>query len=160
MKIFFLYISFVYSCHIFFVSSASVSSIQFMLFILPIYAWNVPLVSLIFLQRSLAFPIPLFSSIYLHWSLRKAFLSLLAILWNSAFIYLYLSFSPLPLTCLLFATICKTSWGNHFSFLCFFFLEMVLINASYTMPWTSVHSSLGTLSIRSNPLNLSVTSTI
>jgi len=37
----------------------------------------------------------LFSSISLHWSLKKAFLSLLAILWNSAFRYLYLSFSPL-----------------------------------------------------------------
>ena len=47
-----------------------------------------------FLKRSLVFPI-LFSSISLHWSLKKAFLSLLAILWNSAFRYLYLSFSPL-----------------------------------------------------------------
>ena len=36
------------------------------------------------LKRSLVFPILLFSSISLHWSLRKAFLSLLAILWNSA----------------------------------------------------------------------------
>ena len=34
-------------------------------------------------------------SISLHWSLRKAFLCLLAILWNSAFRCLYLSFSPL-----------------------------------------------------------------
>ena len=42
------------------------------------------LVSLIFLKRSLVFPILLVSSISLHWSLRKAFLSLLAILWNSA----------------------------------------------------------------------------
>ena len=32
------------------------------------------------------------------WSLRKAFLSLLAILWNSAFRWLYLSFSPLFFT--------------------------------------------------------------
>jgi len=47
-----------------------------------IFAWNVPLVSLIFLKRSLVFPILLFSSISLHWSLRKPFLSLLAILWN------------------------------------------------------------------------------
>ena len=46
---------------------------------------NVPLVSLIFLTRSLVFPILLFSSISLHWSLRKAFLSHLAILLNSAF---------------------------------------------------------------------------
>ena len=43
----------------------------------PIFAWNVPLLSLIFLKRSLVFPSPLFSSISLHWSLRKAFLSLL-----------------------------------------------------------------------------------
>ena len=52
-----------------------------------------------FLKRSLVFPILLFSSISLHWLLKKAFLSLLAILWNSAFSCLYLSFSPwlLPL---------------------------------------------------------------
>ena len=49
---------------------------------------NVPLVSLIFLKRSLVFPILLFSSVSLHCSLRKAFLSLLwrdTTLWNSAF---------------------------------------------------------------------------
>ena len=95
----FLYSSSVYSCHLFLISSASVRSILFLSFILPIFAWNVPLASLIFLKRSLVFPILLFSSITLHWSLRKAFLSLLAILWNSAF--KYLSFSPLPLASLL-----------------------------------------------------------
>ena len=47
------------------------------------------LVSLIFLKRSLVFPILLFSSLSLHWSLRKAFLSLLAILWNSAFLNIF-----------------------------------------------------------------------
>jgi len=61
------------------------------------------LVSLIFLKRSLVFPILLFSSISLHWSLRKAFLSLLAFLWNSAFRWIYLSFSLLPFTSLLFS---------------------------------------------------------
>ena len=40
------------------------------------------LVPLIFLRRSLVFPILLFSSISLHWLLRKAFLSLLANFWN------------------------------------------------------------------------------
>ena len=74
-----------------------------------IFAWNVPLVSLIFLKRSLVFPIPLFSSISLHWSLIKAFLSLLAILWNSAFRCLYLSLSPLLFASLLFTAICKAS---------------------------------------------------
>ena len=67
----------------------------------PSLQWNVPLVSLIILKRSLVFPILLFSSISLHWSLRKAFLSLLAILWNSAFKWVYLSFSPLSLASLL-----------------------------------------------------------
>ena len=61
---------------------------------MPAFAWNVPLVSLIFLKRFLVFPILLFCSISLHWLLRKAFLSLLAILWNSAFKWVYLSFSP------------------------------------------------------------------
>ena len=58
----------------------------------PLPSLNVPLVSLIFLKRSLVFPILSFSSISLHLSLRKAFLSLLAILWNSAFRWVYLSF--------------------------------------------------------------------
>ena len=81
----FLYSSSVYSCYLFLISSASVRSIPFLSFIEPFFAWNIPLVSLIFLKRSLVFPILLFSSISLHWLLRKAFLSLLATLWNSAF---------------------------------------------------------------------------
>ena len=58
-------------------------------------------------------------SISLHWSLRKALLSLLAILRNSAFKWEYLSFSPLPFTSLLFIAICKASSDNHFAFLHF-----------------------------------------
>ena len=88
----FLYSSSVYSCYLFLVSSTSVRSIPFLSFIVPIFAWNVPLLSLIFLKRALVFPILLFSCISLHWSLRKALLSLLAILWNSAFKWEYLSF--------------------------------------------------------------------
>ena len=91
----FLYSSSVYSCYLFWISSASVRSISFLSFIEPFFAWNVPLISLIFLKRSLVFPVLLFSSVSLPWSLRKAFLSLLAILWNSAFRWVYLSFSPL-----------------------------------------------------------------
>ena len=56
---------------------------------LPIFAWNISLVSLIFLKWSLVFPILLFSSISLHCFLKKAFLCLLAILWNSAFRWVY-----------------------------------------------------------------------
>ena len=62
------------------------------------------------------------SSISLHWLLRKAFLSLLAVLWNSAFKWEYLSFSPLLFASLLFTAICKASPDSHFAFLHFFFL--------------------------------------
>ena len=53
----FLYSPSVYSCHLFLISSASVRSIPFLSFIEPIFAWNIPLVSLIFLKRSLVIPI-------------------------------------------------------------------------------------------------------
>ena len=89
----FLYSSSVYSCYLFLISSASVRSIPFLSFTELIFVWNVPLVRLIFLKRSLVFPILLFSSISLHWSLRKAFLSLLAILWKSAFKWVSFLFS-------------------------------------------------------------------
>ena len=141
MKIF-LYSSSVYSCHLFLISSASVRSIPFLSFVEPIFAWNIPLVSLIFLKRSLVFHILLFSSISLHWSLKKAFLSLLAILWNTAFRCLYLSFSPLLFASLLFTAVCKASPDSYFAFLHFFSMGMVLIPVSCTMSRTSIHSSL------------------
>ena len=142
---YFLYCSSVYSCHLVLISSAFVMSIPFLSFIEHIFAWNVPLVSLIFLRRSLVFPILLFSSISLHWSLRNALLSLLAILWNSAFRWLYLSFSPLPFTSLLCTAICKASPDSYFVFLYFFSMGTVLIPVSCTMSRTSIHCSSGTL---------------
>ena len=75
----------VYSCHLYLISSASIRSIRFPSFAVPIFPWHVLLASLIFLNRSPVFLIVLFSSSSLHWSLRKAFVSLLAILWNAAF---------------------------------------------------------------------------
>ena len=99
----FLYSSSVYSYPLFLISSASVRSIPSLSFTDPVFAWNIPLVSLIFLKRSLIFPILLFPSISLHWSLRTAFLSLLAVLWNSAFKWVYLSFSLLCSSLLFFS---------------------------------------------------------
>ena len=128
-----------------------VRSILFLSFTVPIFAWNVSLVSLIFLKKSLVFPILLFPTIFSHCSLRKTLLSLLAIFWNSAFRWVYLSFFPLSLSYLLFSAICKVSSDNYFPFLSFFFLGMVLITTSCTMSRTSIHSSSGTLSIRPNP---------
>ena len=113
-----------------------------------------------FLEEILVFPILLFSSISSHWSLRKAFLSLLAILWNAAFKWEYLSFSPLLFSSLLFTAIYKASSDNHLAFLHFFSMGKVLIPVSCTMSRTSVHSSSGILSIRSSPLNQFLTSTV
>ena len=76
----FLYSSSVCSFYLFLISSASVRSIPFLSFIVLIFGWNSPLVSLIFLRRSLVFPILLFSSFSSHWLLKKVFLLLLAIL--------------------------------------------------------------------------------
>ena len=129
----FLHSSSVYYCHLFLISFASVRSLPFLSFTVPILEWNIPLVSLIFLMRYLVFPILLLSSISLHFSLRKAFLSLLAIFWNSAFRWVYLCFSPLPLASLLFSAICKASSDYHFAFLHFPFLGMIFITASCTM---------------------------
>ena len=44
----FLYNTSVYNCHLFLISHASIRSIPFLSFIVPIFAWNVPLVSLNF----------------------------------------------------------------------------------------------------------------
>ena len=89
----FLYSSSVYSCYLFLISSASVRSIVFLSFIVPIFAWNVPLVSPVFLKRSLVFPILLFSSISCtdHWG-RLSYLSLLFFrtLHSYGYIFLFL----------------------------------------------------------------------
>ena len=69
-----------------------------------------------FLKRSLVFPILLLFSLSLHCSLRKVFLSLLCILWNSTFRWVYLSFSPLPFTSPLVSAICKASSDNYLPF--------------------------------------------
>ena len=57
----FLCSSSVYFCHPFLITSAFVRFISFLFFIVPIFAWNVPLVFLIFLKRSIVFSILLFS---------------------------------------------------------------------------------------------------
>ena len=52
----YLYTSSLYSCHLFLICSVSIRNMRFLSFIVPILAWNVPLVSVIFLMRSLVFP--------------------------------------------------------------------------------------------------------
>ena len=129
----FLYSSSLYFCHLFLISSASVISILYSVHLCMKCFLGISN----FLRRSLVSPILLFSSISLHCSL-KAFLSLFAVLWNSAFSLVYLSFSPLSFASLLFLAIYKTSWDNHFAFLHFFFFGMVLGTASCTVLHTDI----------------------
>ena len=100
-----------YYFHLFLISSASVRSSPFLSFIVPIFGWNVPLIFPVFSERSLVLAYLLLSSISLHCSLRKAFLSLPAIPWNSAFSWGHLSLSPL-LFAFLFSAICKAASDN------------------------------------------------
>ena len=83
--------------------------------------------------RSLVFPILLFSSIFLHRSLRKAFLSPcysleLCIQMGISFLF------SLLLASLLFTAICKASSDNHFAFL-HFFLEVYLYSFTLWFSW-------------------------
>ena len=118
------------------------------------FEWNVPLLSLIFLKRSLVFPILLFFSTYCIVHVRKLFFFLLAILWNSAFSWVYLSLS-LSLLLLFFFQLFLRSFQQSFCLVEFLLLWMVLITVSCTVLQIFAHSSSGTLSIRSYPKNLS-----
>ena len=92
--------------NVFLMSSASVRFLLILSFIVPFLAWSVHLVYPVFLKKYLVFSILWFSSLSLYCSFKKAFLSLLAILWNSAFSWVYLSLSPLSFTSLLSLGIC------------------------------------------------------
>ena len=118
---------------------------------------NVPLVSLIFLKTCLVFPIcyfPLFFCID-HWG-RLSSLSLLffGTLHSNGYMFPFI----LCLS-LLFSAICKASSDNHFAFFVFLFLGdrfdyHLLYNVTNLRPLFFMQS------IRSNPLNLFVTSTV
>ena len=82
----FLYSS-VYSYHLFLISHASVRSMPFLSFFVSICAWNVPLVSLIFLKRSLEWVAISFSNAW-KWKVKvKSFscVQFLATPWTAAY---------------------------------------------------------------------------
>ena len=83
---------------------------------------------------------------FLHCSLNKAFLSLLAILWNSAFRWVYFPFCPLRVASFLFSPLCKAFSESNFALLHLCFLGMVLITTSCTKLQISIHYSSGPLS--------------
>ena len=156
----FLHSSSRYSCHLFLISSASVRSIPFLSFIVPIFTWSSFGISN-FLEEMSSLSQSIIFSISFHWSLRKAFLSFFPCFsLEHALKWVYLSFSPLPLISLLFSAICNASLDSSFASFHIFFLRMVLITAFCTMSRTSVHSYSGIMSIIPNPLNLFVTSNV
>ena len=147
-----------YSCHLFLVFSASARFIPFLSFIEPILSWNVRLVSLIFLKRSLVFPIPLFLYFFAliteeGFLISPCYSLVLCIQMGITFLF-SLSFTSL------FSAMCKAFSDNRFAVLQVFFLRMVLLLVSCTMSWTSVHSSSGTLSYQIYFLNLSTLKSI
>ena len=79
---------------------------------------------------------PLFVCIDHWWRLSYLSLLFFGILHSDGYSFPFLLFASL-----LFSAICKASSDNHFVFLPFFFFGMVLITASYTMPWICVHRS-------------------
>ena len=103
----------------------------------PLLAWNVPLIFPIFLKRSLGFSILLFSSISLHYlrlSLSFLFSGILHSVW---YIFPFLSFLLLLFFAQLSIKPPQTTTLHFFG--------MVLVTASCILLWTSIHSSSGTL---------------
>ena len=133
----FLYHSSVYSCYLL-ISSASVRSIPFLFFIESNFAWNVPLEicslphSVIFLyffaliaDEGFLISLLVFGTLHSNGSIFPFLLCFSLLFFSRLFL------RPPQTTILLF-------WIS-------FFLGMVLISASGTMSWISVHSSWGTL---------------
>ena len=116
LRPFFCVVFSVHSCHLFLFSSSSIRSLQFLSFIMPVLAWNILLISPIFLERSsLSNSITFF---YFFASVIEEDLIISPyILWNSAFSWVYFCLFPMPFTSLLSLDLCKASSDSHFAFL-------------------------------------------
>ena len=118
--------------------------VSFLSFIEPIFAWKVPLVSVIFLTRSLVFPILLFSSLCI---VDLGWLSSLSLLFFGT---LHSEVCTFPfvfcVSLLFFSQLFVRPSQTATCLLNFFFLGMVFIIACCTVLWTSICSSSGTLS--------------
>ena len=101
-----------YSCHLFLISSASIKSIPFLSFIVPIFAWTVLFLSLILSIRSLVFP---FYCFLLFLSIdhqgRLSYLSLLfsGTLHSNGYIFSFLLCFSVPFFSQLFVSPPKTA---------------------------------------------------
>ena len=139
----FLYSS-VYFCHPFLISSASVRSLPFLSFIEPILAWNVPLVSLIFLKRSLSLS---HSIVFLYFFALIAEEGLLwfGILHSNGYIFPFLLCFLLPFFSQLFV---------RFSLFIYFIRSSVYMSIPISQFTPLLFPSLITVSLFSTPLYL------
>ena len=92
---FFLYSSSVYSCHLFLIYFASVGSVTFLSYLCMKCSLGISN----FLEEISRLSYSIVLLYFFALIIKMAFLSLLAILWNTTFKWVYLSFSPLPLAC-------------------------------------------------------------
>ena len=120
------YSSSVHSSHLFLISSASIRSLSFLSFMVPIFQWSVVLIFPIFLKSSLVFTLSVVTLYFFAFFSEEGLPISPAILWNSAFSLVYLSLSPLLFLSLLFSAVCKASSENLCAFLHLFFFGMVL----------------------------------
>ena len=114
----YIYVLYIY----FWISSASIRSLPFLHFIVPIFGWNFPLIFPILLKRSHLSPSVVFLYFFALF-IEEGLLVSLAILWSSALSWMYLSLFPLLFTSLLSSAICKVASDHHFAFLLTFSLE-------------------------------------
>jgi len=122
----FLYNSYVYSCHLFLISSTSLRFLPFLSFVVPIFAWNVPLVYN-FLEEvsSLSHSIVFFYFFGLF--TKESFLFSPWYTWNSAFRWVYLSFL-LCILCLFFSQLFIRTPKTTICLFTFLFLGHVFVH--------------------------------
>ena len=150
-----------YSCHLFLIPSASVRSLLFLSLSCYLCPRNVPLISpIFFFKKKISSLSHCIVFCCLYCSFKKAFLSLLAILWISAFSWIYLFLSPCLWLLFFTQLFVKPTQTTTLPSCIFFFLwdgfGHCLLEC-YKPPSLILS---GTLSTRSNPLNLLVTSTV
>ena len=146
-----LFCSSVCSCH-FLISSAYFWSLLFLSFIVHIFAWNFPVVSLIFLKRSLVFP-QFHCFLLLRYIVHLGKLSYVSLLFfgtlcSVGFIFPFL----FCLSLLFFSQLFVLPLQTIFLPSCISFSLGWFVTASCTL-WISAHSSPGSLCTRYNTLS-------
>ena len=116
----FLYSSSVYSCHLFLISSTSVRHTISVLYWAHL-CMKCSLDISNFLEEISSLSYSIIFLYFFSLITEAGFLISPAVLWNSAFKWVYLSLSPLFLASLLFTAICNASSDSHFAFLHLFF---------------------------------------